>query len=144
MPDSLSEQNGNAPALSTMAANGRVRAKWECPSAQRDGSEWPNASKIGMPQRSARWQQMAAREQNGNAPALSAMAEKREQNGNAPAVSAIAANGRARTKWNVPWCNGSEWPQRNKQQSKEGGEGIGVPRCEGRRGRDPRSRDECQ
>jgi hypothetical protein len=41
------EQNGNAPALSTMAANGRARAKWECPSAQHDSSEWPCASKMG-------------------------------------------------------------------------------------------------
>ena len=97
------EQNGNAPALSAMAVNGRVQAKWEYPSAQRNSSKWPRASKMGMPQRSARWQQrMAAREQNGSAPALSVK----------------AVNGRARAKWDVPWRDGSEWPQRNKQQSK--------------------------
>jgi len=42
----------------------------------------------------------------------------REQNGNAQALSAMAANGRARAKWDVPWRDGSEWPQRDKQQSK--------------------------
>jgi hypothetical protein len=72
------------------AKDGCARAKWECPSAQRDGSEWLHASKMGMSQRSARWQRMAAREQNGS------------------------------------------------------DEGIGMPRREGRRGRDPRSREECQ
>jgi len=92
------ERNGLV--LSVMAANGRARAKCECPSAQRDGSEWLRASKMGIPQRSARWQRMAAREQNVNAPALSAM----------------AANGCARAKWECPSAqhDGREWPRASK------------------------------
>ena len=139
------EQNGNAPALSAMAANGCERAKWECPSNQRNGGEWLRASKMGMPQHSARWQRMAAHEQNGDVLALSAM----------------AANGCTRAKWECPSAqrDGSEWLRASKmgmsqrsarwqrmaaREQNGSDEGIGMPRREGRRGRDPRSREECQ
>jgi hypothetical protein len=80
-------------SLVTMAANSlRVLEYVRCQIA--------SASKMGMPQRSARWQQMAACKQNGNAPALSAM----------------AANGRGQSKWEISsaQCNSSEWSRASK------------------------------
>ncbi len=97
------------------------QAKWECPSARRDGSEWPRASKMGLPvlsamaangQVQAKWEYPSAQRDGSKWPRASIMG--------VPALSAMAVDGLARAKWEYPSAqrDGSRWPRASK---------MGVP-----------------
>ena len=79
------------------------QAKWECPSARRDGSEWPRASKMGLPalsamaangQVQAKWEYPSAQRDGSKWPRASKMG--------VPALSAMAVPDLARTLDTMP------------------------------------------